>query len=85
VTPKNKLPHVEFVLIDSPLTTYQEAEEVEPVDDIPKELKGRFIRTLSEEKDSQLIILENKFPLKTKDINFIEFTKDENIGRYGFM
>lgn len=55
------------------------------MDDIPKGLKGRFIRTLSEEKDSQLIILENKFPLKTKDINFIEFTKGENIGRYGFM
>ncbi|WP_305928047.1 AAA family ATPase [Bacillus mycoides] len=82
---KNKLPHAGFVLIDSPLTTFQEAEEVDPVDDIPKELKGRFINTFSKEKDSQIIILENKFPLKTKEINFIEFTKDENIGRYGFM
>ncbi|WP_148359072.1 AAA family ATPase [Peribacillus simplex] len=83
---EKNLPHIGFVIIDSPLTTYQAAEEVVKEEEkIPDELKGRFINTFASEKDSQIIILENKFPMEMKDINFIEFTRDRNKGRYGFI
>ncbi|MED1951479.1 ATP-binding protein [Brevibacillus centrosporus] len=84
---KNHLPHVGFVLIDSPLTTYQEAGELTDAEKIPEELKERFIETFSKVKESQIIILENKFSMNINNdsINFIEFTKDKHNGRYGFM
>ncbi|MDQ7864055.1 hypothetical protein RCO48_32120 [Peribacillus frigoritolerans] len=39
------------------------------------------------DEDMQVIILENKEPndeIKAK-VNYIEFTKDDNEGRYGFF
>lgn len=84
---KNTLPHAGFVLIDSPLTTYQEASETEEEEKVPEELKVRFLNTFSNLFGSQIIILENKFSMIVNEekMNFIEFTKDRTIGRYGFM
>lgn len=81
----NNLPHIGFVVIDSPLTTYQEKENELPEEKVPEDLKERFINTLSNEKNLQIIIFENKFQIPTIDINCIEFTRDRNRGRYGFM
>lgn len=81
----NSLPHIGFVVIDSPLTTYQEKENELPEEKIPEDLKERFINTLSSEKNLQIIIFENKFSIPTTDINCIEFTRDRKRGRYGFM
>ncbi|MDP9702407.1 hypothetical protein J2T16_005385 [Paenibacillus intestini] len=84
---KNNLPHTGFVVIDSPLTTYQEAGGDDDEDKIPEELKVRFINTFTNIKDSQVIILENKFSMNidNEKINLIKFTKDRRNGRYGFM
>jgi hypothetical protein len=84
---KNTLPHAGFVLIDSPLTTYQEASETEEEEKVPEELKVRFLNTFSNLIGSQIIILENKFSMNVNEekMNFIEFTKDRTIGSYGFM
>ncbi|MNW54237.1 hypothetical protein D3C74_318300 [compost metagenome] len=84
---KNTLPHAGFVLIDSPLTTYQEASETEEEEKVPEELKVRFLNTFSNLIGSQIILLENKFSMNVNEekMNFIEFTKDSTIGRYGFM
>lgn len=84
---RNNLPHAGFVLIDSPLTTYQEANGTEEEEKVPEELKVRFLNTFSNIVGSQIIILENKFSMNVneKKMNFIEFTKDRTTGRYGFM
>ncbi|MDD1505928.1 hypothetical protein PVA17_24765, partial [Lysinibacillus sp. CNPSo 3705] len=79
------LPHTGFVLIDSPLTTYQEGEEIDENDNIPNDLKKRFIQTFSKEKENQIIILDNQFDIDDSGINHINFTKKVNEGRYGFM
>jgi hypothetical protein len=82
---EKSLPHVGFVIIDSPLTTFQESEDNSSEEKVSDELKTRFIDTFASEKDIQILILENKFPLKNTNFNFIEFTGDEKTGRYGFM
>ncbi|MFC4778158.1 hypothetical protein ACFO9Q_15255 [Paenibacillus sp. GCM10023252] len=84
---KNNLPHAGFVLIDSPLTTYQEANGTDEEEKVPEELKVRFLNTFSNIVGSQIIILENKFSMDVngEKMNFIEFTKDRTTGRYGFM
>ncbi|MEY2369877.1 hypothetical protein [Lysinibacillus capsici] len=79
------LPHTGFVLIDSPLTTYQEGEELDEKDKIPNDLKKRFIQTFSKERENQIIILDNQFDMDTNGINYIKFTKKADEGRYGFL
>lgn len=83
----NAFPHIGFVLLDSPLTTYQEGDEINEEDIIPDDLKQRFIRTFSEEREDQIIVLDNQFKLDTtiNKFNCIKFTKKHDEGRYGFM
>lgn len=86
------LPHPGFVLLDSPVTTFQDvkAKQGRNIEDevIPIDKQEAFFKDLSENYYSnQVIILENKEPsdeIKGK-INYIEFTKDINRGRYGFF
>ncbi|SFF07199.1 hypothetical protein SAMN05428981_11444 [Bacillus sp. OV194] len=81
-----EIPHPGLVVLDSPITSYKEedSEEEKTSDD----LQERFFEFLSEvDQDNQVIILENKKPSKKviDSINFIEFTKSNNRGRYGFI
>lgn len=81
-----KLPHPGIVVLDSPITSYKEEDSVE--DKTSDDLQEKFFEFLSEsEKDNQVIILENKKPSKKiiDQINFIEFSKSHNSGRYGFI
>ncbi|MCM3355943.1 AAA family ATPase [Bacillus halotolerans] len=81
-----ELPHPGIVVLDSPITSYKEEDSVE--DKTSDDLQEKFFEFLSEsEKDNQVIILENKKPSKKiiDQINFIEFTKSHNRGRYGFI
>ncbi|MGM0844996.1 MAG: hypothetical protein ACQEUT_08465 [Bacillota bacterium] len=83
----NKLPHPGFVVLDSPLTTYQGKKERDD-DEVKNDIQAAFFKDLSSVgKEMQIIILENKEPNeKVKDkINYIEFTRDNGFGRYGFF
>ncbi|HFJ9294250.1 TPA: AAA family ATPase [Bacillus cereus] len=88
---ENNKPHPGFVVLDSPLTPYQ-GKKLTKNDELSEEVKmdiqSAFFKDLSSiKKDMQVIIFENKEPngkIKEK-INYIEFTKDESYGRYGFF
>lgn len=80
----NMLPHAGFIILDSPLTTYK--EEDNPEDKVPEDIQNNFYNALSK-LDYQTIIFENKKPQQEviQNINFVEFTKNSRIGRYGFI
>lgn len=87
----NDKPHPGFVVLDSPLTPYQGKklnEKVELNEEIETDIQTAFFKDLSLiRNDMQVIIFENKEPnnrIKGK-INYIEFTKDNSYGRYGFF
>jgi hypothetical protein len=84
---KKNLPHPGFVVLDSPLTTYQ-GKKSNQDDVVSYDIQTAFFKDLSSIKDDvQIIIFENKEPdgeVKNK-INYIEFTKDNHSGRYGFF
>jgi DNA repair ATPase RecN len=80
----NKLPHSGIVILDSPLTTYK--EEDTPEDKLPEEIQYKFYENLSK-FGYQVIVFENKKPQEKviSKINFIEFTKNKKVGRFGFI
>ncbi|MBY0083917.1 MULTISPECIES: hypothetical protein [Brevibacillus] len=80
------LPHPGLVVLDSPVTSYKEEDGDE--DKTSEELQTRFFEFISEETShKQVIIFENKTPPETviRKINYVEFTKNKNKGRYGFV
>lgn len=81
---ENKLPHAGFVVLDSPLTTYK--KEDHPEDKLPEDVQNNFYDSLSE-FEHQIIVFENKKPQQNviDKINYIEFTKNRKIGRFGFI
>jgi hypothetical protein len=85
-TRDHELPHPGFVVLDTPLLAYREPEHDE--DDISgTDIKDHFYEYLSKQDDRQVIILENATPAQ----NVIDrsqtlfFTKNNQIGRYGFF
>ena len=90
---KNNLKHPNFLVLDSPLTTYKERDTrtlpLDNSDRISEDIQNRFYETLAslqEINDVQIIVIENKDPPKsTQDkINYIHFSKNPSVGRYGF-
>jgi len=87
--------HPGFIVLDSPLTTYKHRdEEVLPMDeedeqeDIARNLIYAFYRDLCDfYKDKQIIVLDNQEPSEDliQLMNYTHFSKNENIGRYGFF
>lgn len=85
--------HAGFLVLDSPLTTYKERDEVSSGEEseqafIANNLIYAFYRDLSDfYNDKQIIVLDNQEPSKDiKDsINYVHFSKNEHIGRYGFF
>jgi hypothetical protein len=74
-----------FVVIDSPLTTFKDKEVSETGEDT-FELDDLFFDDIRNTSlNSQIIIFENKIPKNTDGINIIEFTKSKSQGRYGFF
>ncbi|UOY94181.1 hypothetical protein MUG87_08805 [Ectobacillus sp. JY-23] len=82
---ENNKPHPGFIVLDSPLTTYKGKKSEE---DVNEDIQSAFFNDVALlHKDMQIIILENKEPsndIKEK-INYVQFTKDSNDGRYGFF
>ncbi|MDR6676122.1 AAA family ATPase [Pseudomonas oryzihabitans] len=82
--------HPGFVVLDSPLTTYKEGDDLpeDEGDEITGDLIYGFYRDIAESfKDSQVIIFENKEPDLSviPMLNYQHFTKNLNVGRYGFF
>ena len=80
------LPHPRSLILDSPITSYK--EEDSPEEKTSTEIQEKFFEFLLEsDSNNQIIIFENKKPSKDVigKINFIEFTKNNKIGRYGFI
>lgn len=80
------LPHPRSLILDSPITSYK--EEDSPEEKTSTEIQEKFFEFLLEsDSNNQIIIFENKKPSKNiiGKINFIEFTKNNKVGRYGFI
>lgn len=81
------LPHPGFVVLDSPLLAYWKPEGED--DDLRgSSLKDNFYRyLLGMSKDNQIIIIENEHPplFVCENAPVTVFTKNENVGRYGFF
>ncbi|MFA5406758.1 MAG: hypothetical protein WC307_05365 [Candidatus Nanoarchaeia archaeon] len=86
----NNKNHPFFLVLDSPLTAYKEQDqEVNNSDQLPKDTQDLFYKNLAEynkDSDAQILILENKEPPENvkNHINYIHFSGNERIGRYGF-
>ena len=85
--------HVGFLVLDSPLTTYKERDEVSSGEEseqafIANNLIYAFYRDLCDfYNDKQIIVLDNQEPSKDlqSSMTYIHFSKNDDIGRYGFF
>ena len=75
------------------MTTYKERDfasfEQNSKDKIPEEIQTKFYEALAnfpEINKVQIVVIENRDPPQDvlDKINYIHFTKNEKIGRYGF-
>lgn len=88
---KNNLPHPKTIIIDSPLTTYKEKDQDKintKSDEVPLKVKNAFFKSLIEQdNDIQFIIFDNIIPDADilQNLNHIHFSKNPNIGRYGYI
>jgi len=82
----NKLNFHNFVLLDSPLSTFRKAVE-EGSESTNEDLVSLFFRDLETSKQSSQIIIVDKteVPNIVQGVNVIKFTKNSTLGRYGFI
>lgn len=83
-----ELPHLGFVVLDSPLVTYRPPDRSTETDDEPPEGVVRaFYRDIQNNLHGQVVIMENTDPLEPlgSDALDIRFTKHIDVGRYGFL
>lgn len=79
--------YTKLLILDSPLTSFKEERGDKVNEEISHNLQYNFIKKISAQKNIQIIVFENKeIPddLKNK-VNLITFTKNDEIGRYGFL
>ena len=85
-TDDSELPHIGFVILDSPLLAYEEPDNEE--DDLSgTDVNIKFLDSLSSWKSKQIIVFENKKSIPGKYSSgdqVVQFTKN-NSGRYGFF
>lgn len=73
-----------FLFLDSPILTLKEEERNQDSSD---SMKKELLKSLIDYADTrQIIIMENDIPeIDYSKVNLIEFTKNNNKGRYGFF
>lgn len=84
--------HPGFVVLDSPLTAYKKADKNKNKETIEEELSENLIYCFYSDladsyNDDQIIVFDNQEPdpsLHDK-MNYIHFSKNKEIGRYGFF
>jgi hypothetical protein len=83
------MPHLGFVVIDSPLLAYFKPEGDDDRALQGTDLKDRFYRYLVEHHsvDSQVIIVENQHPPESVEdrLKMTVFTHNPHRGRFGFL
>lgn len=73
----------QLLVIDSPILSLKEKDDNQ-ISETMKE--GLFKYFINHQENKQTIIIENSVPkLDYSSVNIIEFTKDENRGRYGLI
>lgn len=82
--------HPGFIILDSPLTTYKEGDDLseEDSEEVAADVIYAFYKDIADSfHDSQVIIFENKEPDMSiiPKLNYQHFTKNRNQGRYGFF
>ena len=83
-----ELPHPGFVVLDSPLVTYRPPDQSTETDgEPPEDVVRAFYRDIQANFDGQIIIMENTDPLEPlgAEARDIRFTKQTDVGRYGFL
>lgn len=87
---KSRHRHPGFVVLDSPLTTYKKADQErgEKDESVESDMVYALYRDLCDSyKDEQIIIFDNQEPdedLRSM-MNYIHFSKNPSVGRYGFF
>ena len=86
----NRLCHPGVVILDTPLTTFKEKDNVanEKDESVGKDIKMAVYENLSTTcRDYQIIIFENEEPTKEvkSNINYIHFSGNANVDRKGFI
>lgn len=79
-----RLPHPRFIVLDSPLTSFKEADR----EQVGQEVQEAFYDDLNSlNEDLQVVIFENKEPPQhiQESANYECFTKRHDRGRYGFF
>lgn len=82
----NAFPHFGFVLLDSPLLAYEKPDNTD--DDLSNtDINVNFFNYLSEWKDRQIIVIENKksIPIKFNEGHQITKFTGNSSGKYGFF
>lgn len=84
--------HPGFVILDSPLTTYRKQDEDQEAGNeevfLTNNLIYAFYRDLCDYYEGkQIVVLDNQEPDEDlhSTMNYIHFSKNESIGRYGFF
>lgn len=85
--------HPGFVVLDSPLTTYKQAdqdrgEDISEEDLIAGDMIYSFYSDIAENyKDKQIIIFDNQEPDMSviPDVNYMHFSRRRGVGRFGFF
>lgn len=74
-------------VVDSPILSLKEKEDHIGEEHMSETMKvGLFNYMVNHQPDKQIIIIENEIPnIDYGNANLIQFTKDENIGRYGLI
>jgi len=82
------LAHPKVIVLDSPLTTFKEKDNSIYESNVNDEVKQAFFKYLSNQNTGmQFIVLDNAEPSETlrSRINYYHFSKNKNVGRYGFI
>ncbi|WP_318432692.1 AAA family ATPase [Photobacterium leiognathi] len=85
--------HPKFVVLDSPITTFKEADrdagdEIAPEDEVAEDVIYSFYSDLCDSYlDKQIIVFENREPdtALIEKMKYMRFTRKKNDGRYGFF
>ena len=74
-------------VVDSPILTLKEKEVYSENEFVSNPMKeGLFKYLVNHQENKQIVVIENDIPkIEYKNVNLIQFTKDEREGRYGLL
>jgi hypothetical protein len=82
------IPHPGFVVLDTPVNPFKGPTSSSPDDKLTDEVKVAFFEYLANDTSGdQVIVMENEEPPEAvrERVTYYQFTKNRNMGRYGFF